>query len=97
MNWLKPAALRPRREAERDLFRHGRYPSGTLPVWTVDAAERVDFSKPLRWLTEPEALALLRPAATPVPRPAPASVPGRVSPSLLARFWSALTVAFRWS
>jgi lysozyme len=97
MNWLKPAALRPRREAERDLFRHGRYQTGTLPVWAVDAGGRVDFSKPLRRLTETEALALLRPAATPVPRPAPAPGPGRVSPSLLARFWSALTAAFRWS
>ena len=61
MNWLKPAALRPRREAERDLFRHGRHPSGTLPVWAVDAGGRVDFSKPLRRLTEGEALELLRP------------------------------------
>jgi lysozyme len=61
MNWLKPAALRSRREAERDLFRHGRYPSGTLPVWAVDAGGRVDFSKPLRRLAETEALDLLRP------------------------------------
>jgi lysozyme len=63
MNWLKPAALRARREAERDIFRHGRYPSGTLPVWAVDAGGRVDFSKPLRRLTEIEALQLLRPGS----------------------------------
>jgi lysozyme len=37
MNWLKPAALRSRREGERDLFRQCCYPSGKLPVWTVDA------------------------------------------------------------
>ena len=30
--WLKPAAIRSRREAERDLFRDGRYPGGTIPV-----------------------------------------------------------------
>jgi lysozyme len=60
MNWLKPAALRTRREAERDLFRHGHYPRGPLPVWAVDAGGRVDFSKPLRRLTESEALELLR-------------------------------------
>jgi lysozyme len=74
MNWLKPAALRPRREAERDLFRHGRYPSGTLPVWAVDAGGQVDFSRPLRRLTESEALELLR------PEPVPAA-PGTVTAS----------------
>ena len=31
MNWLRPASLRPRREAERDLFLHGRYPGGADP------------------------------------------------------------------
>ena len=46
MNWLRPTVLRPRREAERDLFRHGRYPSGTLPVWAVEADGRVNFSNP---------------------------------------------------
>jgi lysozyme len=84
MNWLKPAALRPRREAERDLFRHGLYPSGTLPVWAANAGGRVDFSKPLWRLTETEALQFLRPepapaASTTVVAPAvpePADLPG---------------------
>lgn len=31
MNWLRPASLRQRREAERDLFLHGRYPEGPIP------------------------------------------------------------------
>jgi lysozyme len=78
MNWLKPVALRARREAERDLFRHGRYPSGTLPVWAVDAGGRVDFSKPLRRLTESEALQLLR-LGSPVVAPTdlePLNLPG---------------------
>ncbi len=77
MNWLKPAVLRPRREAERDLFRHGRYPSGTLPVWAVDAGGRVDFSKPLRRLTESEALELLRPQPAPA---APTTVAASAGP-----------------
>jgi lysozyme len=77
MNWLKPAALRPRREAERDLFRHGRYPSGTLPVWAVDAGGRVDFSKPLRRLKESEALQLLRPEPVPA---APINVAASAAP-----------------
>lgn len=65
MGWLKPAAIRPRREAERALFVTGRYPAGTIPVWSVDRNGRVDFSRPIRRLTENEALALLRPSTAP--------------------------------
>ena len=68
MNWLRPAALRPRREAERDLFLHGRYPEGSIPVWAADANGRVDFARPVRRLGEPEALALLRPPPVVAPR-----------------------------
>ncbi|MFN4201884.1 MAG: lysozyme [Tabrizicola sp.] len=67
LNWRRPTAIIPRREAERDLFRHGRYPGGTIPVWAVDRTGRVDFSRPVRRLTEAEALALLRPALAPQP------------------------------
>jgi lysozyme len=70
MGWLKPAAIRSRREAERDLFARGLYPTGTIPVWAVDRNGRVDFSRPIRRLTEAEALALLRPSGTPMPPPA---------------------------
>ncbi len=61
MGWLKPGAIRPRREAERDLFRHGRYPEGTIPVWPVDASGRVSFARAARLLSEDEALELLKP------------------------------------
>ena len=74
LNWRRPASIIPRREAERDLFRHGRYPGGTIPVWAVDCGGRVDFSRPIRRLNETEALALLRPPLVPqptVPEPAP--------------------------
>ncbi|MFN3855084.1 MAG: lysozyme [Phreatobacter sp.] len=67
LNWRRPASIIPRREAERDLFRHGRYPGGTIPDWAVDRGGRVDFSRPVRRLTEAEALALLRPTGTPMP------------------------------
>lgn len=67
MGWSKPAAIIPRREAERDLFRHSRYPGGTIPVWAVDRSGRVDFSRPVRSLSEDEALALLRPDLPPPP------------------------------
>ena len=62
LNWRRPAEIIPRREAERDLFRHGRYPGGPIPVWSVDRTGRVDFSRPIRRLAESEALALLQPA-----------------------------------
>jgi lysozyme len=71
MGWLKPAAIRSRREAERDLFRDGRYQTGAIPVWAVDGNGRVDFSRPIRRLTEAEALALLRPASLPAPPTVP--------------------------
>ena len=67
LNWRRPASIIPRREVERDLFHHARYPGGTIPVWSVDRTGRVDFSRPIRRLTEDEALALLR--RSPLPRP----------------------------
>ena len=86
MNWLRPASLRPRREAERDLFLHERYPEGPIPVWATDAAGRVDFSRPVGRLTESQALALLRPALAlePTPQVASASRPGGWLAALLA-------------
>jgi lysozyme len=93
LNWLRPASLRTRREAERALFAHGSYPEGPIPVWAVDPAGRVDFSRPVRRVGEAEALALLRPAsvsaAVPTPlAPEPASVlapaPAPIAPSNVA-------------
>ena len=89
MGWLKPAAIRPRREAERALFVTGRYPAGTIPVWSVDRNGRVDFSRPIRRLTEDEALALLRPASVTVPRP---SVPAATPEPAIS--WAARLAAF---
>ncbi len=89
MNWLKPASLRPRREAERDLFLHGRYPAGPIPVWAADATGRVDFSRPVRRIGETEALALLRPA--PVPPPVPTAAAASRRPGWLAALVASLT------
>jgi lysozyme len=76
MGWLKPAAIRSRRETERDLFARGIYPTGTIPVWAVDRNGKVDFSQPIRRLSEAEALALLRLSGTSVKPPAqPATAP----------------------
>ncbi len=74
MNWRRPASVIPRREAERDLFREGRYPVGLIPVWGVDAQGRVEFSRPVRRLSEQEALALIYPVSPP-PFPAEPDTP----------------------
>ncbi|MGP6089739.1 lysozyme [Antarctobacter jejuensis] len=76
LNWRKPAAIIPRREAERDLFRDGTYLGGTIPVWSVDWHGRVDYARAIRRLSEEEALALLRPAPVSAAPARPASQPG---------------------
>jgi lysozyme len=95
MNWLRPASLRSRREAERDLFLHGRYPEGPIPVWAADAEGRVDFRQPVRRITETEALALLRPPPAAPPAPVVAE-PDVASPRTgwLASLLASLTAAF---
>jgi len=80
MGWLRPTAIRSRREAERDLFRDGRHPNGTIPVWAVDRNGRVDFSRPIRRLTEAEALELLRSTGSQVPSPLPKQWSGPSAP-----------------
>jgi lysozyme len=93
MGWRRPVAIIPRREAERDLFLHSRYPGGTIPVWTVDRSGRVDFSRPVRRLSEDQALALLRPALTPSPPTIP-SMPA-ADASWLARLTTLLSTLIR--
>ena len=97
MGWLRPAAIRSRREAERDLFARGRYPAGTIPVWTVDRNGRVDFSRPVRRLSETEALALLRPIPNPpsIPMsPAPSTAPADPAPVQAAASLTTRILAF---
>jgi lysozyme len=92
MGWLKPPAIRSRREAERDLFAEGRYPTGTIPAWTVDRNGLVDFSRPGRRLSEAEALAMLRPIPiSPTPSMAAADpAPVQAAPSLTTRIFTFL-------
>jgi len=100
MGWRRPASIIPRREAERDLFRHGRYPGGTIPVWAVASNGRVDFSRPVRRLTETQALVLLSPQPVPTElsvqaAPAKPTVPPAPNPptnwlARLATFFSTL-------
>jgi lysozyme len=91
MGWLRPAAIRFRREAERDLFQDGRYPGGTIAVWGVDSGGLVDFSRPVRRLSEADAMELLGTSAfagetsrkSPVFLPAPAQRSGWLSRVLI--------------
>ena len=92
LNWLRPASLRARREAERDLFRHGRYPGGTIPVWAADAAagstsrgRSAGSPRRRRWRCcgPPAPTAPAAPPPRPAPRP----------PSLLARLRDALAAS----
>ncbi|WP_028031193.1 lysozyme [Gemmobacter nectariphilus] len=97
LNWRRPASIIPRREAERELFRHGRYPGGTIPVWAVDRNGRVDFSRPIRRLIETEAMSLIRPLAAPAP-PAPspqADMPPDPPSGWLARLANLFTTLIR--
>ena len=59
LNWKRPAAILARREAEKALFLEARYFTGTIPVWGGDATGRLDLSRPIRSLSEAEALGLL--------------------------------------
>ena len=63
-------------------------PEGTIPVWSVDRTGRVDFSRPIRRLTEDEALELLRPTPKPVSDPESDAPTGWLAQ--LAAFFSTL-------
>jgi lysozyme len=96
MGWLRPPEIRSRREAEQRLFRDGVYPTGSIPVYEVTAANTP--GRVIRRILPAEALAMLapespaqRPAAPAAPAPAPAPKP----PGLLARILAALAALFR--
>lgn len=58
MAWVKPPEVRKRREAERDLFLRGIYPSGSATVWQVSDAGRVIW-KPAKTLSMAEFMAMI--------------------------------------
>lgn len=59
MNWLTPSSIRGRREAERDLFAKGIYPSGAIPVWRVNQAGKIIWT-PIRTLSQSAAVEMLK-------------------------------------
>jgi lysozyme len=96
MSWVKPPEITDRRKAERDLFATGTYPGGKVTVWGVTSAGKVLWGEPVKRMTMPQVLALLRPKQ---PAPAPQPVPGtpdtpKPSTGLLAAFLRALAAIF---
>ncbi|QDL91489.1 lysozyme [Paroceanicella profunda] len=78
--WHKPPEIIPRRDAERELFRTGRYPEAPVPVWRADTSGRLRGV--LRAMPVPELLALVAPGpAEPEPEPEPPAP----RPSVLSR------------
>ncbi len=95
MAWLKPASLKARRESERDLFMHGKYPSGPVAVWGVTDAGKVIW-KASRRLSFAEFIDMLseKPAPQrPAPIPAPTPTTNPLGP--LARLIAALLAMFK--
>lgn len=66
MQWRKPAAIIPRREAEQVLFSDAVYPSGRVAVWKVNTSGRVIWES-IRSLSQAEVVAMLHPADQPEP------------------------------
>jgi len=60
MNWVKPAEIIPRRQAEQDLFSKGTYPSGSAIVWKVDSNYKVIWT-PETTLTPDQVLGYFEP------------------------------------
>ena len=75
MDWRKPIEVKPRREAERDLFLHGRYGAKAAAVWPVNAAGTITW-RPVKTLSQAQIVNLVRPSAP----PKPAAMPRPVDP-----------------
>jgi lysozyme len=60
MAWTKPKEITERRRQEQALFATGTYPGGQVTVWGATAAGKVVWT-PVKRLTMPQVLTLLRP------------------------------------
>jgi lysozyme len=71
MGWMRPPEIRGRREAEQRMFRDGVYPTGSIPVYDVTAANKP--GRVIRRILPADALAMLAPQrpSAPVAQPAP--------------------------
>jgi lysozyme len=75
MDWRKPAEIIPRRTAERDLFRDGKYPAPFASIFPVKANGTPNFAKPTRVdLRTAFAVPKVAPPARVEPAPSPKPV-----------------------
>lgn len=81
MDWKKPAEIIPRRTAERDLFKTGKYPAPYATIYPATAAGSVQWGKGRR-VYLPDLLGAPPAPATPVPATKPAQpAPARPEPA----------------
>lgn len=88
MDWKKPPEIIERRKAERDLFAHGKYPSGKVTVWGATADGRVIW-KPQAQIGKAQFKAMIGNAPL-TPRPVDGSKPSETDSK---GFWASLLIA----
>lgn len=69
MDWRKPAEIVPRRTAERDLFRDGKYPPPYASIYPATKSGAVEWSKGKRI----DLRTIMEAASKPAPIPAPST------------------------
>lgn len=67
MDWVKPKEIRPRRQAEHDLFVHGRYAGPMATIYPANAKGVVQWNK----ARSVDVRALLHVVDAPAPKPKP--------------------------
>lgn len=75
MDWRKPPEIIPRRTAERDLFRTGKYPAPYATIYPATPSGAVQWGKGRR-VYLPDLLSASPATAKPVPAPSPQPKPG---------------------
>lgn len=101
MDWRKPKEIIPRRTAERDLFRSGRYPEPWATIWPANAKGQVQWGSgkriDLREFIKPAPPVVPADAPKPVPAPSPATEPqpGPVAPPEQEHWLDRLLMWFR--
>lgn len=97
MDWRKPPEIVPRRTAERDLFRDGKYPEPFATIYEATPAGKVLWSSGKRVDLRKELNAPAPPAPKPVdaPKPVPAAPePPKAQPAPQGGFWAWLRSLF---
>lgn len=82
MWWVRPPEIRGRREAEQRLFREGVYPTGSIPVYSVNGNGRLGGV--IRSVSGEDALRMMRATERPTTTPSAPSASGGFLSALLA-------------